>query len=140
MKNDIAPAEVSISIPTYLPEVIRRRIHRKLEAAGERDSRVVFQRNVETQVALDIASQMDKAITILLRRVSRESSTVVPLITGWFDALGRLNDIADKTCKEAGIPYRHPRSMAKKEENPQEDNEESKKVKELLAAGGAGSE
>ena len=137
MKNsDRVPAEVTLPIPEHLPEVVRRRIYRKLKAAGERDSRVVFQRNVETQVALDIASQMDKAMGILLRRVSRESNVVVPLITGWFDALARLNEIAGKTCKEAGIPYRPPRSLAKKEEE-QEGTEE---IREALASGGALSE
>ena len=130
------PAEVTVAIPGHLPEVVRMRIYRKLKAAGERDSRVVFQRNVETQVALDIAQQMDKAMSILLRRVSRESNTVVPLITGWFDALSKLNQVAEQTCREAGIPYRVPRSLARKEE----EQEGTQDIRDALAAGGPLSE
>ncbi|HDM75644.1 MAG TPA: hypothetical protein ENG51_04145, partial [Deltaproteobacteria bacterium] len=64
------PEEVVVTIPQGLPEPVRRRIYRKLQMAVEPNTRVVFQENIETQVALDIVQQMERALRNLLRRVS----------------------------------------------------------------------
>ena len=125
------PEEVVVSIPQGLPEPVRRRIYRKLQMAVEPNTRVVFQENIETQVALDIVQQMERALRNLLRRVSRESEKVVPLITGWYRALEELNKVAEKTCEEADLPYKVPRSLRNSEPLVPEKTDPEKRAEDV---------
>ncbi len=110
------PVEVIVTIPKNTPEYIRKTVYRRLQMSTDRNARVLLQENRDTRAALDIAQQMEMASTRLLRRVSSEAETVVPLIVRWRQEIVKLNDIAKETCEAAEMEYRMPRTLMNAEE------------------------
>jgi hypothetical protein len=96
-------------------EHYEQRRERKINLAGQRDTRVVFARTPDTHQVLNITSAADRGIRILRNRagMSRDYSPeeVFALIGEFHNAVYQLHKVTEKICTKADINYRPPRNM-----------------------------
>ena len=96
-------------------EQYEERRERKINLAGERDTRVVFARTPDTHQVLNIAGAADRGIRILRNRAGMskdfEPDEVFALIGEFHDAVYQLHEVTKKICEKAKINYRPPRNM-----------------------------
>lgn len=96
-------------------EQYEERRERKINLAGERDTRVVFARTPDTHQVLNIASAADRGIRILRNRagmsVDFSPEEVFRLIGEFHDTVYQLHKVTEKICKKVNVNYRPPRNI-----------------------------